>query len=103
MAARPLCPRAMLQLIAALVIVVSVHLLGMALAAQALGIRVLFIRFGLGPLLFDGGLLQLGLVPLGGQVKVASREHFSAGAAPHETFEAQPRWKRMLVPLSGPA
>ncbi|HEU5170718.1 MAG TPA: RIP metalloprotease RseP [Gemmatimonadales bacterium] len=112
----------MLLTIAALVVVLGVlifvHELGHFLAAKWAGIYVHRFSLGLGSpvpwLTFRRGETEYSIswLPLGGYVKMASREEDSAaamleggalGAAvpPDRVFEAKPVWKRMVVILAG--
>ncbi len=107
-----------LSLIVVLGVLVFVHELGHFLAAKWAGIRVFRFSLGMGApvkrLSFTrhGTEYAISWLPLGGYVKMASREEMAGdaleGAAPgladvpaEETFEAKPVWKRMIVILAG--
>ncbi|MCU0686431.1 MAG: RIP metalloprotease RseP [Polyangiaceae bacterium] len=88
---------------------VFVHELGHFTLAKAFGIKVLVFSVGFGPkvLRLRGRETEycLGLVPLGGFVKMleASRGEPVLPEDRRRTFEAQSLWKRVLVVLAGPA
>lgn len=108
------------SLIIVLGVLVFVHELGHFLAAKWAGIRVLRFSVGMGkpiPALTrvrGGTEYTISWLPLGGYVKMASREEMAGDALEggaidiskvpdSETFEAQPVWKRMIVILAGVA
>ena len=81
-----------------------VHLAVMALCARALGIGVIAVSLGMGRSWFRHGIFRLGVLPLGGYVKMkASEEGFLAPPGPGGYYDTQPRWKRTLLPLTGVA
>lgn len=99
-------------------VLIFVHELGHFLAAKWAGIRVHRFALGMGNpvpgLSFTRGHTEYAIcwLPLGGYVKMASREEDVASSAlegakatepvpPNEVFEAQPVWKRMIVILAG--
>lgn len=111
-------------LIVTLGVLIFVHELGHFLAAKWAGIRVHRFAIGMGGpipgLRFRRGATEYAIcwLPLGGYVKMASREEGATssalegtegdgrpeGAPPveaHEYYEAQPVWKRMIVILAG--
>jgi regulator of sigma E protease len=111
-------------LIVTLGVLIFVHELGHFLAAKWAGIRVHRFAVGMGNpipgLAFRRGHTEYAVcwLPLGGYVKMASREEGATtsalegtaldgrppGAPPveaHEYFEAKPVWKRMIVILAG--
>lgn len=108
-----------LAFIIVLGVLVFVHELGHFLAAKWAGIHVLRFSIGLGApikaLTFTRGGTEYSVswIPLGGYVKMASREEqagsdtLEGGAAslehvaPDAVFEAKPVWKRMVVILAG--
>jgi regulator of sigma E protease len=107
-----------LALILVLGVLIFVHELGHFLAAKWAGIRVFRFSLGMGTPIrrltftWKGTEYSVGWLPLGGYVKMASREEMAGDAleggpanipdVPHaETFEAQPIWKRMIVILAG--
>lgn len=108
----------LLALIVVLGVLIFVHELGHFLAAKWAGIYVHRFSLGLGApipwLTFRKGETEYAVswLPLGGYVKMASREEDIGSSAleggqpelevPFErTFEAKPIWKRMLVILAG--
>jgi regulator of sigma E protease len=107
-----------LALIVVLGVLIFVHEAGHFVAAKWAGIYVHRFSLGLGPpipwLTFRRGETEYSIswLPLGGYVKMASREEdlgstaLEGGAAPvsvppDRMFEAQPVWKRMIVILAG--
>jgi regulator of sigma E protease len=105
-------------LIVVLGVLIFVHELGHFLAAKWAGIRVHRFALGMGNpvpgLSFTRGHTEYAIcwLPLGGYVKMASREEEVASSAlegaratepvpPDEMFEAKPVWKRMIVILAG--
>lgn len=112
----------MLTTIIALVVVLGVlifvHEAGHFIAAKWAGIYVYRFSLGLGPpipwLTFRRGETEYSIswLPLGGYVKMASREEDISSSAleggapaipvpPDRVFEAKPIWKRMVVILAG--
>ncbi|MEK7380308.1 MAG: RIP metalloprotease RseP [Gemmatimonadota bacterium] len=107
-----------LSLVVVLGVLVFVHELGHFLAAKWAGIRVLRFSIGMGtPIraltrMYRGTEYTVSWLPLGGYVKMASREEMAADALEggavdlsnvpdSETFEAAPIWKRMVVIMAG--
>jgi regulator of sigma E protease len=107
-----------LALIVVLGVLIFVHELGHFLAAKAAGIYVHRFALGMGSpvkaLSFRRGETEYAVcwLPLGGYVKMASREEDPASAAleggaasvavpPDRVFEAKPVWVRMIVILAG--
>ncbi len=98
-------------------VLVFVHELGHYIAAKAFGVWVHRFAIGIGKpipgLTFRRGETEWAIawLPLGGYVKMASREHEpassvlegdSAEAVPADrVFEAKPVWQRMIIILSG--
>ena len=80
----------------------SIHLLAMAGCARLLGITVRRITFGMGPRIVAVGRVRLCLVPVGGHVQVATAADAPTGVPVHGALEGAARWKRVLLPLSGP-
>src|SRR5688572_28784274 len=108
----------LLSLIVVLGILVFVHEAGHFIAAKWAGIYVHRFSLGLGSpvpwLTFRRGETEYSIswLPLGGYVKLASREedvtssaleggHVEAPVPPDRVFEAKPVWKRMVVILAG--
>jgi len=107
-----------LALIVVLGVLIFVHEAGHFVAAKWAGIYVHRFSLGLGPpvpwLTFRRGETEYSIswLPLGGYVKMASREEDIGSSAleggapgvavpPDRVFEAKPIWKRMLVILAG--
>ena len=107
-----------LALIVVLGVLIFVHELGHFLAAKAAGIYVHRFALGMGSpvkaLSFRRGETEYAVcwLPLGGYVKMASREEDPASAAleggaagiavpPDRVFEAKPVWVRIIVILAG--
>jgi regulator of sigma E protease len=105
-----------LALVIVLGVVIFVHELGHFLAAKAVGIGVPRFSIGFGPLTplrFKGGETEfvVSWIPLGGYVKMATREEEggtsaieggdAAGFPPHRLFENKPLWARAVVLSAG--
>src|SRR3954470_16110437 len=107
-----------IALIVVLGVLIFVHEAGHFLAAKWAGIYVYRFSLGLGPpipwLTFRRGETEYSIswLPLGGYVKMASREEDISSSAleggaptvpvpPDRVFEAKPVWKRMIVILAG--
>jgi regulator of sigma E protease len=107
-------------LIVVLGVLIFVHELGHFLAAKWAGIRVHRFALGMGNpipgLSFRRGDTEYAIcwLPLGGYVKMATREEEVSSSAlegarveepvpPDQVFEAKPVWKRMIVILAGVA
>jgi regulator of sigma E protease len=106
-----------LSLIVILGVLVFVHELGHFVAAKWAGIYVHRFSIGMGKpirrLSFRRGETEyaIGWLPLGGYVKMASREEDPAAALegglehievpPDRTYESKPVWKRLIVILAG--
>jgi regulator of sigma E protease len=107
-----------LALIVVLGVLIFVHEAGHFIAAKWAGIYVHRFSLGLGPpipwLTFRRGETEYSIswLPLGGYVKMASREEDigssaleggapAAAVPPDRVFEAKPIWKRMIVILAG--
>ena len=87
----------------AVVAVVVFHVSAMAACARLLGIGVNRIVFGMGRPLLHLGLVHVAPIPLGGHVKLARADDGPKPPPAERTFDRQPRWKRVVLPLSGPA
>jgi regulator of sigma E protease len=107
-----------IALIVVLGVLIFVHEAGHFIAAKWAGIYVYRFSLGLGPpipwLTFRRGETEYSIswLPLGGYVKMASREEDISSSAleggapavsvpPDRVFEAKPIWKRMVVILAG--
>ena len=92
-----------IQLLLAIALVAFIHLCLLASCAQALGITVLDVTFGIGPRMLGTGMFRLSWLPFGGSVRLATLSDAGDGTPAEGTLELQPRWKRVALPLSGPA
>jgi regulator of sigma E protease len=107
-----------LALIVVLGVLIFIHEAGHFLAAKWAGVYVHRFSLGLGSpipwLTFRRGETEYSVswLPLGGYVKMASREedvtssaleggHVEAAVPPDRVFEAKPVWKRMIIILAG--
>lgn len=107
-----------LSLLVVLGVLIFIHELGHFVAAKWAGVYVHRFSLGLGSpiraLTFQRGETEYSIswLPLGGYVKMASREEEATSAAleggrehvevpPDRVFEAKPVWKRMIVILAG--
>lgn len=85
---------------------VLVHELGHFIVAKLCGVRVETFSIGFGPRLvgFRHGDTdyRLSLLPLGGYVKMAGDVPGEEPSGDPGEFNAQPRWRRVLIALSGP-
>jgi regulator of sigma E protease len=94
--------------IVALGILVAIHEFGHFWVARKLGIKVLKFSVGFGKSIWsrtasDGTVYALGVIPLGGYVKMLDEgEGDVAEADLPRAFNRQPLWKRSLVVLAGP-
>lgn len=92
-----------LTLCLAIVAIVVFHVAAMAACARLLGIGVNRIVFGMGPPVLRLGLVHVAPLPLGGHVRLARSDDGPKPPPADRTFDLQPRWKRCLLPLAGPA
>ncbi|HUS23867.1 MAG TPA: RIP metalloprotease RseP [Candidatus Binatia bacterium] len=90
-------------------VLISFHEYGHFWTARRLGVKVLRYAIGFGrPLLRrrgrDGTEYVLGVLPLGGYVKMLDEREGEVPAADlHRAFNRQPVWKRIAIVASGPA
>ncbi len=95
----------LLYFLIALGILIFVHELGHFLAARFFGVKVETFSIGFGPKLFKFRCCQtefaVGLIPLGGYVKMAGEEPDKPPKSPDE-FYAKPPWQRIVIALAGP-
>ena len=91
-----------IKLILAIACVVSIHLITMAFCAWVLGITVRMITFGIGPQILTLGLFRFSLIPVGGNVRLAMLSDMPEGDFATGALDRAERWKRVLLPLSGP-
>ena len=92
-----------LVLCLAIVAVVVFHLSAMAACARLLGVGVNRIVLGMGRPLLRLGLVHIAPIPLGGHVQLARADDGPKPPPAERVFDRQPRWKRFLLPLTGPA
>jgi len=92
-----------LTLLSVIAILVVVHVSAMAACARLLGIVVERVVYGLGPTLLDLGRVRIAPLPFGGHVRLALSTDGPKRPPADRTFDTQPRWKRVLLPLAGPA
>lgn len=90
------------QLVFAIAGVIFIHLLAMTACARALGITVRTITFGIGPQVLALGRVSLSLFPAGGHIRLAMVTDAPAGEPVAGAWDCAARWKRVLLPLSGP-
>lgn len=91
-------------------LLVAVHEAGHFAVARAFGVKVLRFSIGFGPRIFgwtskrSGTQYQLGLLPLGGYVKMLDeRENPVQNDEKHLAFNVQALHKRVLIVAAGPA
>ena len=87
---------------------ILVHELGHFLAAKFFGVKVLTYGFGIGPKILKFRAREteycLGLLPLGGYVRLLERgKHEMGPGDAARTFEALGFFKRVIIILAGPA
>jgi len=95
-----------LAFIVVLGILITIHEFGHFAMAKLLKIRVLVFSLGFPPKLVGfthgGTEYRLGLIPLGGYVKMAGETFDSEREGAPDEFLSHPRWHRFLVAISGP-
>lgn len=95
-----------LAFVFAIGVIIFVHELGHFAVAKAFGMRVLAFSLGFGKRLwgFQRGETEyrIGLLPLGGYVKLSGEEEAESSDDPRD-FVNRPRWQRIAVYLAGPA
>jgi regulator of sigma E protease len=86
-------------------VVIFVHEAGHFLVAKAFGMKVLAFSLGFGKRIFGFQRgeteYRVGILPLGGYVKLAGEEPDETGDDPRD-FLNRPRWQRILVYFAGP-
>jgi membrane-associated protease RseP (regulator of RpoE activity) len=90
--------------VAALALLMVLHVSAVELVAQWLRLRVLQVRLGVGPRLFSVGRVQVRLLPVAGSVRL--KDTTADDADPADTdgaWDLAPRWARVLLPLAGPS
>lgn len=91
-----------LTLLSVIALLVVVHVSTMAACARLLGIAVERVVVGMGPTIVDLGRVRIAPLPLGGHVRLALSTDGPKRPPADRTFDTQPRWKRVLLPLAGP-
>jgi len=96
-----------LTFVAAIALLVCIHLLAMAAAARCCGIAVREVSLGLGPRLLSLGVFHLYAIPLSGSVRLKdTREEGVPLDKPagylDDAFNHKPRAVQVLIPLTGP-
>jgi len=98
-------------LLVSLGILVTFHEYGHFWVARRCGVKVLSFAVGFGPALIsrtarDGTEYRLGMIPLGGYVKMLGEQEKDADIAPGErsaALTAKPVWQKMAITAAGPA
>ena len=98
----------LLKFVAALALLVCIHIGTMAALGHGLGIKVRRISMGFGPPLFSVGIFQLRLLPVAGSVafKDTRTEDVPDDISPDDfddAFNHKPRAIQVLLPLAGAA
>lgn len=87
-------------------VLVFVHELGHFLAAKRVGIRVLKFQLGFNPTIFSfrrgGTEYSIGLLPLGGFVKMAGESPEDERSGSADEFMSKSKWQRFQVLIMGP-
>jgi regulator of sigma E protease len=87
-------------------VLIFVHELGHFLVARAYGVRVLRFSLGFDPKLFsferNGTLYSVGIIPLGGFVKLAGETVEDQRTGAPDEFLSKSKWIRFQVYLAGP-
>ena len=87
-------------------VLIFVHELGHFLVARAYGVRVLRFSLGFDPKLFgferNGTLYSVGIIPLGGFVKLAGENVDDQRTGAPDEFLSKSKWIRFQVYLAGP-
>ena len=91
------------QLLLCLTLFMLIHISVMAACARAFGITVRSISYGVGPTLLAVGKVHVKLLPLAGNVvlKDTREETLYDDDRCLDAYNFQPRWKQVLLPLSG--
>ncbi len=87
-------------------VMIVIHELGHYWAARWFDIRVDTFSFGFGPRLFGFKKgetdFRVSAIPFGGYVRMAGEQPGDAGADDPRSFQAKPRWQRLIVVFGGP-
>jgi regulator of sigma E protease len=96
-----------LVVIVVLGLMIFIHELGHFMAAKAFGVRVLVFSLGFGKTLFHikrGETdYRISALPFGGYVKMAGDDPSEVREGAKGEFLSQPRWKRFIIVVMGPA
>lgn len=88
-------------------VMIVIHELGHYWAARFFDIKVDTFSFGFGPRLFGYRKgetdFRVSLIPFGGYVRMAGEQPGDQGADDPRSFQAKPRWQRLIVVFGGPA
>lgn len=102
----------LVQLILAACLINAIHLLGFVVAARVFGVRVVTVAYGVGPVLWRKGPLEIRAIPLGGHVKFRDtqteggedeeeRERPVHDGTTEDAFNCKPRWVQAVMTLGG--
>ena len=87
-------------------VMIVIHELGHYWAARWFDIRVDTFSFGFGPRLFGFKKgetdFRVSLIPFGGYVRMAGEQPGDANVDDPRSFQAKPRWQRLIVVFGGP-
>jgi regulator of sigma E protease len=87
-------------------VLIFVHELGHFLMARRIGVRVITFKLGFGPRLLKfthgGTEYCVGLLPLGGYVKMAGENPDDPREGASDEFLSKPKWQRFQVLIMGP-
>ena len=88
-------------------VMILIHELGHFWAARFFDVRVDAFSFGFGPRLFGFRRgetdFRFSLILFGGYVKMAGEQPGDEAAADPRSFQAKPRWQRLIIAAAGPA
>lgn len=96
-----------LVVVVVLGVMIFIHELGHFLAAKSFGVRVLVFSLGFGKTLlhYKPGETdyRISALPFGGYVKMAGDDPSEVRQGDHGEFLSQPRWRRFVIVVMGPA
>ena len=88
-------------------VMILIHELGHFWAARFFDVRVEAFSFGFGPRLFGFRRgetdFRFSAILFGGYVKMAGEQPGEEAAADPRSFQAKPRWQRLIIAFAGPA
>jgi regulator of sigma E protease len=88
-------------------VMILIHELGHFWAARFFDVRVEAFSFGFGPRLFGFRRgetdFRFSAILFGGYVKMAGEQPGDEAAADPRSFQAKPRWQRLIIAFAGPA